>query len=81
MGKTLTGHAIREMSIMLHEGDLIYMDTLDRLGRDYDGIISEWKYITSTIGADIIYLDNESLFDSGKFKTWEAKINFWRINF
>nr|WP_308860161.1 hypothetical protein [Paenibacillus endoradicis] len=54
---------------MLREGDLIYMDALDRLGRDYDGIISKWKYITRTIGADSICLDNESLFDSRKFKT------------
>jgi len=42
---------------------------LDRLGRDYDGIISEWKYITQELNADIFCLDNETLFDSRKFKT------------
>ncbi|XEC97465.1 recombinase family protein [Paenibacillus tarimensis] len=49
--------------------DLVYVDALDRLGRNYDGIISEWKYITREIGADIVCLDNETLFDSRKFKT------------
>ena len=68
-GKNFDRPRYQAMRIMLREGDLIYMDALDRLGRDYDGIISEWKSITRTIGADIICLDNESLFDSRKFKT------------
>ncbi len=45
------------------------IDALDRLGRDYDGIITEWKYITREVSADIVCLDNETLFDSRKFKT------------
>lgn len=40
-----------------------------RLGWDYDGIISEWKYITRELNADIVILDNETLFDSRKFKS------------
>jgi DNA invertase Pin-like site-specific DNA recombinase len=43
-------------------------DALDRLGRNYDGIIAEWKCITRELNADIIILENESLFDSRKFK-------------
>ncbi len=35
-------------------GDLIYIDALDRLGRYYDGIITEWKCITRELNADII---------------------------
>lgn len=54
---------------MLRQGDLIYIDSLDRLGRDYDGIIDEWKYITREVGADIVCLDNELLFDSRKYRT------------
>lgn len=53
----------------LRKGDLIYIDALDRLGRNYDGIISEWKFITRIIDADIVALDNETLFDSRKFKS------------
>ena len=43
-------------------------DALDRLGRDYESIIREWKEITRDIGCDIVALDNEALFDSRKFK-------------
>ncbi len=57
------------MQLMIREGDLVYVDALDRLGRDYDGIILEWKHITREVGADIVCLDNETLFDSRKFKT------------
>lgn len=57
------------MKMMVREGDLVYLDALDRLGRDYDGIIREWKHITRELNADIIVLENESLFDSRKFKT------------
>ncbi|MDF2652199.1 MAG: recombinase, partial [Paenibacillus sp.] len=55
--------------MMIRKGDLVYLSALDRLGRDYDGIISEWKYITREMNADIVCLDNETLFDSRKFKT------------
>ncbi|MBP1996060.1 hypothetical protein J2Z66_007704 [Paenibacillus eucommiae] len=54
--------------MIIRPGDLVYLDSLDRLGRDYDGIISEWKFITREIDADIVCLDNETLFDSRKFR-------------
>lgn len=57
------------MKRILREGDLLYIDSLDRLGRNYDGVISEWKEITRQINADIIVLDRENLFDSRKFKS------------
>lgn len=53
---------------VLNEKDIIYMDALDRLGRNYDEVISEWKYITRELKADIVVLENESLFDSRKFR-------------
>jgi DNA invertase Pin-like site-specific DNA recombinase len=57
------------MKRFCEEGDLIYIDSLDRLGRNYDDIINEWKYITRKINANIVCLDNETLFDSRKFKS------------
>ena len=57
------------MKRILREGDLLYIDSLDRLGRNYDGVIAEWKDITRQINADIIVLDRENLFDSRKFKS------------
>lgn len=68
-GKDFKRPKYQAMRLLIREGDLVYLDALDRLGRDYDGIISEWKYITREIGADIVCLDNETLFDSRKFKT------------
>lgn len=56
------------MKNVLREGDCLYIDALDRLGRDYDAIISEWKHITRVLKCDIVALDNAALFDSRKFR-------------
>ncbi|MBY9078930.1 recombinase family protein [Paenibacillus sp. CGMCC 1.18879] len=68
-GKDFNRPRYQAMRLMIREGDLIYIDALDRLCRDYDGIISEWKYITRELKADIVCLDDETLFDSRKFRT------------
>ena len=38
-------------------GDLLVIKSIDRLGRNYDAIIIEWKRITKDVGADILVLD------------------------
>ncbi|PGZ94908.1 recombinase [Bacillus pseudomycoides] len=53
---------------ILSQGDIVYIDALDRMGRNYDEVISEWKYITRALQADIVVLENETLFDSRKFR-------------
>lgn len=53
---------------ILSTGDIVYIDALDRMGRNYDEVISEWKYITRELQADIVVLENEALFDSRKFR-------------
>ncbi|MGH0599876.1 recombinase family protein [Bacillus mycoides] len=53
---------------VLSTGDIVYIDALDRMGRNYDEVISEWKYITRELQANIIVLENETLFDSRKFR-------------
>lgn len=70
-GKDFQRAKYQAMRLVIREGDLLYLDALDRLGRDYDGIISEWKYITREVNADIVCLDNETLFDSRKFKSMD----------
>ncbi|WP_433947042.1 recombinase family protein [Paenibacillus sp. SN-8-1] len=67
-GKDFNRPQYQVMRQMIREGDLVYIDALDRLGRDYDGIIKEWKYITRELNADIICLDNETLFNSQSFR-------------
>lgn len=53
---------------ILSAGDIVYIDALDRMGRNYDEVIAEWKYITRELQADIVVLENETLFDSRKFR-------------
>ena len=67
-GKDFSRPAYQSMKRVLRAGDLLYLDALDRLGRDYDRIIDEWKDMTRNIGADIVMLEQESLFDSRKFR-------------
>lgn len=67
-GKDFNRPQYQAMKKIIREGDLIYVDALDRLGRDYDGIIKEWKEITRELKADIIILENQTLFDSRKFR-------------
>ncbi|MGG1481935.1 recombinase family protein [Bacillus smithii] len=68
-GKDFDRPQYQAMKRIIREGDLVYVDALDRLGRDYNGIIREWKNITRELKADIVVLENESLFDSRKFKS------------
>lgn len=67
-GKNFNRPQYQALKSVIRAGDLIYMDALDRLGRNYDEIINEWKGITRNINADIVVLENETLFDSRKFK-------------
>ncbi|MFE5392672.1 recombinase family protein [Bacillus thuringiensis] len=53
---------------ILSTGDIVYIDALDRMGRNCEEVISEWKYITRELQADIVVLENETLFDSRKFR-------------
>ena len=38
-------------------GDDLYFISFDRLGRDYDEIQEQWRYLTKKINIDIIVLD------------------------
>lgn len=42
---------------LLHEGDLLVIVSLDRLGRNYSEMKAQWDYITNTLKADIKVLD------------------------
>jgi DNA invertase Pin-like site-specific DNA recombinase len=68
-GKDFNRPSYQTMKRFIREGDLIYIDALDHLGRDYDGIIREWKEITRDLNADIVVLENKTLFDSRQFKS------------
>ena len=62
-GKDFDREQYQTMKLMLRQGDCLYLDSLDRLGRNYDKIKEEWFYITKKVGCDIICLDMEDVFN------------------
>lgn len=56
-GKDFNRPKYKKMIKKVKKGDVIVIKSIDRLGRDYEEIIAEWKYITNVIGADIHVLD------------------------
>lgn len=41
----------------LRRGDTLFVQSIDRLGRNYQEIIEQWQYLTSEKGVDIVVLD------------------------
>lgn len=56
-GKNFLRDNYLEMLGELKGGDLLVIKSIDRLGRNYEMIIDEWRKITKEIGADIVVLD------------------------
>lgn len=46
-----------EVNGALREADTLVIMSIDRLGRNYDEIMNQWKYITQTLKANIVVLD------------------------
>jgi len=46
---------------LLKTGDLLYIKSIDRLGRNYEEIIDHWRILTKEKGVDIVVLDMELL--------------------
>ena len=51
----------------MRAGDLLYILSIDRLGRDYEEIQNQWRILTKDIGIDICVLDMP-LLDSRIYK-------------
>jgi len=58
---------------LLHEGDLLIVTSLDRLGRNYTEIKEQWFLITNTLKADIKVLDMPLLDTSRTADTLDKK--------
>ena len=56
-GKDFQRAAYRKMIKRLRSGDLVIVKSIDRLGRNYNDILDQWRLITKKIGADILVLD------------------------
>ena len=47
----------RKMTRKLRKDDLIYIKSIDRLGRNYFEVIEQWQYLTRVKKVDIVVLD------------------------
>jgi DNA invertase Pin-like site-specific DNA recombinase len=56
-GKDFNRNNYKKLKAKLKKNDLLVIKSIDRLGRNYDMIISEWQDITKTIEADIFVID------------------------
>ncbi len=56
-GKDFNRPQYKKMVRKLQKDDLIYVKSIDRLGRDYDEIQNQWRILTKEKGADIVVLD------------------------
>jgi len=63
-GKNFQRPAYQELVNQLKPGDAVVIDSLDRLGRDRDAVVDEWRRITKEQGADIVVLDMLPLLDT-----------------
>lgn len=56
-GKDFDRPQYKRMVKRLRPGDLLYVLSIDRLGRNYDEIQHQWRILTKDIGVDICVID------------------------
>ena len=56
-GKDFARPAYMALMNILSPGDLIYIKSIDRLGRNYDEIQTQWRVLTKERGVDIAVID------------------------
>lgn len=57
LGKDFHRANYEKMVSLLQEGDLLYIMSIDRLGRNYVEIQNQWRMLTREIGIDICVID------------------------
>ena len=56
-GKDFDRPQYKKLTRKLKSGDLLYIMSIDRLGRNYEEIQKQWRILTKDIGIDICVLD------------------------
>ena len=56
-GKDFERPQYKKLVRKLKEGDLLYIFSIDRLGRNYEDIQKQWRILTKDIGIDICVID------------------------
>lgn len=56
-GKDFNRPQYQRLVKKLKPGDLLYIKSIDRLGRNYEEIQKQWRQLTKEKGVDIVVLD------------------------
>ena len=56
-GKDFDRPQYKKMVRKMKKDDLLYIKSIDRLGRNYDEILEQWRVLTKERGVDIVVLD------------------------
>ena len=64
-GKSFNRPAYKKMIRILSKGDIIVIKSIDRLGRNYQEIIDQWRMITQDLGCGIYVIDMPLLNTTG----------------
>ncbi|MDR0347111.1 MAG: recombinase family protein [Coriobacteriales bacterium] len=56
-GKDFARPAYCSLVAKLQSGDLLYVKSIDRLGRNYSEIQNQWRLLTKEIGIDLVVID------------------------
>ena len=56
-GKDFNRPAYKRLLRKLHKDDVLYIKSIDRLGRNYEEILEQWQMLTKKKGVDIVVID------------------------
>ena len=56
-GKDFERPMYKKMLKKMKQNDVLYIKSIDRLGRNYDEVLEQWKLLTKQKGVDIVVLD------------------------
>lgn len=56
-GKDFDRPQYQKLLYQLRKGDLLYVMSIDRLGRNYEEIQQQWRILTKDIGIDVCVID------------------------
>lgn len=66
-GKDFQCPQYKRLAQKMKRDDLLYIKSIDRLGRNYTEILDQWRILTQTKGVDIVVL-NMPLLDTRRGK-------------
>ena len=72
-GKDFDRPEYKRLVKKLKPDDLLYVKSIDRLGRNYGEILEQWRILTKEKGADIVVLDMPLPENYGSaYRRWKA---------